>query len=763
MEWRLCAPAIAARGRARLWDPRARGFPQRGEVPLTKYLPLDPAAIYVYELDGTTRWLLGDFDIKKAMQRGALRPRAAYDQVAQDAADLAALIVACGGRSFADVSPSGGRHVYVPWAVPIAFEDMRRLGMALARRYPSFDHSPLLGRINGLLRPPGSRHPLGGYQRLTTAPRDVQRTLVMPNGGGVWERLLAALEPELEEVHRPGAPSLIQYWTDRTEPEGVSTGEAPEADRPLTRPDVAGMSWLPKQAGRRPALSQILESVARTGRYDTGCYASDSEARQAVITSAAASGWRLEDVVDQLHTGRWPGLSGLYARYGNDLTRAKALRSDWQNAVAYLSGERSGRVIHTCGNTHRGGASGCDVPQDNQWRSPVHSNVDLELGALQQIRQWWAAMEVEGRRRWGGETAITRRRILYAIVAAAQMAHSTVIDWGTRELGILAGGLDHSTVAKHLKEMRDEDDPVIDLLGTNRGKMGDLYALKVPQSATEMASWRRWPPGKLGGIHIVFSELGGSSAFVYEQLSSEGTRTVDLEHLTGLSRTTVNKALGTMAEHGLAERGGDGWRRGPIALDTVATRLGMEKRIPDLRARYRGERLLWWAFLEGNLRDSPNEADDGTEVMLIEPTAAERAAGEQVRRGQRKRRGVPDKTARRHLRRISRNAERAAETALSHEGPSWVDPQAELIAPRDSEDRLSPQDLTALGEVMGLDQSPALKRRYQRDRRSSSRDGARRPRHRQNDAIINTRNALRILSGILGRITILHDQDSRPP
>src|SRR5690606_35214182 len=74
--------------------------------------------------------------------------------------------------------------------------------------------------------------------------------------------------------------------------------------------------------------------------YDTGRYATASEARQAVIWAAVAAGWALVDVARRLQDGTWPGLAAMYARYRPD-SRHGALVRDWKAAVQHEKQRRS--------------------------------------------------------------------------------------------------------------------------------------------------------------------------------------------------------------------------------------------------------------------------------------------------------------------------------------------------------------------------------------------------------------------------------------
>jgi hypothetical protein len=539
-------------------------YPRKLERGLTPEPPPVPAAVYVYDDQGDTRVLAADFDVKRAAGRGAADPVA---QVAADAAALASLVRACGGRGFGDVSPNGGRHGYVLWAAPLPYSEMRRVALALARRYPSLDPTPMLGREHGIIRPPGSRHRSGGHQALTTPLEHAVKCATEPNGPAVWERLLDALSADLEAVDRGES--------------GMPGGEPePAPDRTGWRLDPAGMPWLVLEGGRVPALREDLELTAVTGGYDTALYATPSEARMAILCSAAARGWQLGEVAERVRSGSWEGLAGFYARYRPG-QRAKSLAADWRKAVSLVARRKTGRGSHTSLRDHRGGIQPhCDLASPGADRNR-HG-----------IRQWNSAMlagEQDGR--WPGAHGITVRLVLRGLAAAAVLGNSMTIEFGTRSLGLLCN-LDHSTVAKVLRELRAEPEPFVDLIEAHRGLRGDLYQLRIPDRYVTAAAWRRWKPGRLG-VHPVFRVLGGVAALTWEQLAGEPVMTCDLQLLAGASATAVSEALCELAEHGLAERVPGGWRRGPVTADEAAARLSVPELIADLQERYRRERAEW--------------------------------------------------------------------------------------------------------------------------------------------------------------------------
>jgi hypothetical protein len=563
-QWQALVPALAARRKMRLSYDRGRSYPKRLERALSSDLPPCPAAVHIYDGE-STQVLAADFDVKRAAGHGAVD---AAGQVTVDAAAFAELIRSCGGRGFGDISPNGGRHGYVLWAAPVPFGEMRRVALALARRFPSLDPTPMLGREHGIIRPPGSRHRTGGFQSLTTSLALAQRCAAQPNGPAVWARLCESLREQLDAIDRGECP--LPPPAAETAPKDAQW-----------RLDETGMPWLPRSARRLPRLRQDLELTAVTGGYDAARYPTPSHARFAVLGSAAARGWRLAEVTERMRSGGWDGLAGFFGRY-KPKDRAARLAADWKKAVAGAYGENSGRPGHTREKYHAGASS---PPADS----------DCFVGAYQQIRRWDCALRAGERQRWRGAHGITVRLVMRALAAAAQMTGSTVIEFGTRSLGMLAC-LDHSTVARVLREVCAEDDPYLELLEGRRGVRGDLYMLRVPQAHSDAAAWWRWRPGRLG-VHPVFRILGGAAALVCEQLTSGPVRSIDLPVLTGLSATTVSTALADLAAHAIAVRGPGGWRRGPASLDEVAGQLGVPEVLAALQARYRKEREQWLAFL----------------------------------------------------------------------------------------------------------------------------------------------------------------------
>jgi len=515
-----------------------------------------PTAIPIYSAAGDTRVLVVDLDCS----------RGGRGQVLRDAAAIGRLVTAAGGRLISDESPSGGVHLYVPLAEPVGFYQARDVAKALAARAPSMDVTPNLGLTNGLIRPPGSRHRSKGFQVLH-GPLDKAVALAsVGNPPVVWQRLSADLAPELAALTTP--PNLGASPTDQQGDDG---------------------RHVPRRGGVRELAADYLR-IATTGVYDTGRYPTPSHARQAVITAAVWAGHDLTSVLGRLHAGRWPGLRAFYTRYRTAAARRQALAGDWRNAVALVTAARASKSTQILvrqsptseSDTHRG------VPDHGK----TNRNTQSEFRFL---RTWQSAMALAelddpGRAGW-----MTARMVLRAIGQAARMSGSRYVHFGTRSLSIGAG-VDHTTVAAHLRALRTGPDALIELIDGNRGVDGDLYELVIPPRYADRAGRQDWRGGKLHALRPVFLELGIPAALVYEALehAKEPLTSFDVTASVGLSRSAVYEALETLAAFHLAAQRRGRWVLVPsTSLTALAEQLGVAETIHRQVARHRHERAAY--------------------------------------------------------------------------------------------------------------------------------------------------------------------------
>ena len=568
--WRSVTPSIAGTPHVRISRDGGRTYPARHARPLPAESPGQPCTVPVFDPGtGTGRMLALDLDPARAgrdvddaaVQHNHELHADLADGVRAQAEALAGLVARCGGQVLADVSPSGGRHVYALFAAALPWLELRDVARALALRFPVIDTAPM-SSLGGQISPPGARHKSGGWRVLST-PVDIAMAAVEhPNGPDVWAALLAELAAELQQVERhvPAAD--------------MSTAEA--------ELDDTGAPWVPRLGGRA-SLGAELEDVARTGRWNRSHYPGRSEARMAVLAAAAARGWQLADVRAAVASGAWKGLAGLYERRSEPGRLERLLPAEWRKCIGKISREENVRQWHT---------------SDLSTRPPVEESASsAEYG---HVRQWvtailCAAEDPERAKGWG-RRAIAVRLVLLALGQAAMVSGSSTIEFGTRNLALYSA-LSHRTVSRVLRLLRDEPDPLVDLVSPRRMARADRYQLRIPDRYAGSVRWRRRRAGRVNAVHPVFLVLGGTAGLVYQALGPDPARGAEVARSARLSASAVSAALRTLAEHGLAERGPGGWRRGPVALADVAESTGAADLQREREARYKQDRESWRARL----------------------------------------------------------------------------------------------------------------------------------------------------------------------
>ena len=586
--WHAITASLAGTQHVRISHDGGRTYPARHARPLPAEPPSQPSTVPVYDpAAGTGRILALDLDPARVHQ---LVDIDSVTDVDSQAAELGQLLERLGARYVADVAPSGGRHVLVPFAEALPWLELRDVVRALALRFPSIDTAPV-SSLGGQISPPGSRHKSGGWRVLSTPLKDARAVAEDPNGPEVWAALLAELAAELREVESASPGGRDQRGDNQL----------------VAELDDTGVPWTPRLGGRAP-LGTELEQVARSGRWDRSHYAGRSEARMAVLGGAVSRGWRLAEVQSAIASGAWKGLAALYERRSEPGRLDRLLPYEWRKCTGKISQEKNVRQWHT---------------SSLKTRPPVEESASSAEYGL--IRQWLTAIlcAAEDRERvksWG-RRAIAIRLVLLALGQAAMVSGSSTIEFGTRNLA-LHSALSHRTVSRVLRILRDEPDPLIDLVSPRRMARADRYALRIPDRYADSVRWRRRRAGRVEAAHPVFLKLGGTSALVYQVLDQVEARGAEVVRVARLSTSATSAALRVLAEHGLAERGPDGWRRGPVALADVAESAGAADLQREREERYKQDRESWRARLRTyqgahqlpvSARDGWWSLDDGDE------------------------------------------------------------------------------------------------------------------------------------------------------
>ncbi|MGX1163514.1 hypothetical protein FBY31_4362 [Arthrobacter sp. SLBN-100] len=554
---------LAGQPRIRLSRDAGKTYPQKHERNLTKALPSLPAAVRIFGKDGTCAAIFLDFDSSVAD----------LDWVQADVRAVQTWLHSVGARWIEDYSPNGGRHVYVPLARRVTFSEARDLVEALGTRYRTLDKTPHQNLLHGCMRTPGSPHKRGGHQELAMSLSMAYDVARRPNTPTVWNAMTKDLAAEIKAVR---ALRLEETFTP-------VTGDMPAVELP---------------AGR---MSRTMQVLAQTGLYDSNRYASDSDARQAVILSAAAAGLQLVDVERRILQGTWPGLASFYARYAAR-HRLPSLRRDWMSALSYLSK----KPTKTDPNDNvRSSPTSQPITQAGGTKviNPI-SNPDAEH---RHIRTWRSAIRIREVQYQESRAGMARRMVLRAIGEAAHMTASRFIEFGVRSIAV-ATGLDHTTVGLHLRELRAEKDPLVTLVEEARGTKGDLYMLTVPEELKSAAEDATWQKGKIHALRPVFRELGLPAAFVYEALEhSPALQTSDIVRVTRLSRSAVYEALEVLAAWNLIARdAGRAWSVvSTTSLKQLAEQFGVLEAVAAQLQRYRNDRIIWREWLAKNVNTVP--------------------------------------------------------------------------------------------------------------------------------------------------------------
>jgi hypothetical protein len=526
-----------------------KSYRRRGRRLIGPKPPPQPAAIPIYDGTGRTRVLVVDLDTSKTSPGVVLRDLAAVERLFQQA----------GGRVIVDRSPSGGHHVYLPLADPLVLGEAKALSRAIAKRWPSVDPTPMLNAQTGVIRPPGSLYKRGqGYQELVTP-----------------------LAVAYDVLRRPAAASVVQMLQDELEDELAALARAEDMYGSLSD-DFADAPWQPLPGGPRD-LTARYGKVAATGVYDTARYGSPSEARQAVLCSAAAAGMRLSDVASRMESGLWAGLNSFYQRY-HARNRRKALVRDWREADRYVRQQRAQTTDQTS-------VRHCDT------RGPDTHRGAGETRTYQDIRIWTAAVDEHA----PDQLTPDQHMLLRTLAEAAQKTGSMEVEFGVRSLSVAAGKRTHQALAKNLAALRSQADPFIELVEQHQGVVADRYRLRLPARYEEhqlrSRSRRR---GTIHGIRAPFRELGAIAALTYEALETAPEPLTGRGIASTLRRSpeAISGALAALAGWDLAQRVHGRWELSPRAdLNRVAEALGVLDEIHDQLQRIRAERLQWWNWL----------------------------------------------------------------------------------------------------------------------------------------------------------------------
>ncbi len=553
-EWAATAHVVAAAGAMRQvsYTGKKASYRPRDQRLLTDRLPRVAAAVMLFDTNARLHCLAFDLDAKG-------NPR---ELVRHESVGLAALLRSCGFGVWIDESPSGGRHVYARTATPISAIEVRTMARALRQRYSTLDIAPLSNAGHGCIRPTGSPHPSGGYQRRVTPDAHYHRALTEPPCADAWARLKLLI---------PALP----------EPATVSHDDDAEPVLDLRGPAIAG--W--------------AERIAVAGPPE-GRYPSDSHARIAIAGAAARAGWTVGDYQRAIRA-RWHWLRASYQRKGRDVARAAAydFTKSQSNAAAYRESARTSDTSH--GSTRAGGTE----------------TVNIE------IRRWINHAAATGRACPRGSYSPLKQAVVRSLGVFALLQGRRFVNGGVRGYAIQAAA-GHDSVSRILHELAD--DGLIWRVSSGHGIEADVWALNL-EGAANSKPWRGKLNGTravfrvLGGWQVaeVYEQLITNKGV--EQSSAELARAI------GRAKSTVDEALATMAAWKLAENSPKlGWVIGSADPGKLSAHLGADVLEADQLTRYKEHRAAWRHYLQAlpALRRAEQGMDSQAQTLWDLETAA---------------------------------------------------------------------------------------------------------------------------------------------
>lgn len=567
----VLAPLIAGQPfyRPGRWIGTRFQYPRPETQPrITKTLPERPAAVMIHGADGSVSTLCIDLDTSKALK----------GVVDSDAARLRKLLAEASVDFVEDFSPSGGRHIYIPLQQRLTAAEARELIEALGLLAASLDPSPHQNITDGCIRVPGSAHKTGGHQTLVTPLSQAYAILRVRNSPRAIATLRAALAPELARN------TVIKERQARA-------ATAARAAAAVHLP-IGGRSETP------------LRRIARTGLYDATKYASPSEARMGVLNHFAACGWSLEDVQNEL-SGQFPGLAALY---GTPSKQLRLLPLEWAKAQTFINagtgqkpgssriGKINARINNTSPKNLTGGAP-------NSSPAAIHQLVNDLENVLYAV--------LDHRLKDRGREGLSLRFLVRALLGYMRTKETDLLDVGCRTLAA-AMGKHHVTIARLLPVLVQASDGILTKVADARRKAADVYLIRLPEHFQMLARELTWRKGKIHAIRPVFRALGDAAAIVYENIerSRHSPTTADVVRNSGISRSTVEKALGAMEGLGMIERDDRRWKIiATVSLRALAERLGVMEDYQAHISRNRRERAAWHAYLNRFLDVQLNESD----------------------------------------------------------------------------------------------------------------------------------------------------------
>ncbi|MGQ4535199.1 hypothetical protein ACUH9Y_08915 [Dermabacteraceae bacterium P13115] len=584
--------------RPRMRLARRRGhrleYPGHLERDITTTLPGKPAALHVYDVRGRCTMLVLDLDAHERTHAQIARAQADYQAITS-------LLARMGARYVSDHA-HGGRHIYIPLQAPLTQGQAALIVQALAKRYPSLDAGPHLNASDGLITIPGSAHKHGGHRVLDGSLAAAEAVFTHRTPPRVLEALRRELRSEIAVLNDQAHTRAIarQNLTDSP------------ADAALTIPH-----------SRKRVMGEKYAALAQSGNWREYGYVSASEARWAVMFSAANAGMEGQEVLARMQDGRWPGLAAMYGH-----KHASTFAREWAKIGAHIASERAGQNAKTGTKT----AAGKSFRQSDtrakcsQGGKPQAGETSHDTYA--EIRSWHSVLLANQHAEFSRAQDVSNLLVLRSLASFAQRTGSLLIAVGVRAIA-LDTGLSTESVAKSLLCLRQAPDAWISRVMIAHGRDADAYQLRIPDRYRDQVETTRWIKGKAHSLRAAFQALGAACALVYEAIEhGYGTSYDALRLRTGLSKTALYDAVADLQGWHLIDGSpSEGWQLTSTEADLnrLAERLGVTTVIARRIATYAAQRRTWWDYLERHnpsrhlaIPEAVLELDDEIEQLLAE-------------------------------------------------------------------------------------------------------------------------------------------------
>ncbi|MGW5317812.1 hypothetical protein [Nocardia thailandica] len=573
--WRALAPRLAGRQWMRLFVADTGHYDDSSRLSW-KRLPDRPAAVMTHSASGRAHTLFFDLDPTRSLPHAE-----AVAAVRRDFITLISWLEASGAVWFADTSPRGGIHVYVPLhaSEPMSPSAIKPLYRELHEALPSLDPLPMVGHEQGCITVPGSPCRGGGYRMLLGSSLDqALAVLARRSEAGVVARLRGMATPAL-------------FLSSRF---AIADPEASDPDqsaplRSAASPTLVDDDYTVTPTRSRRALPAWVADYTALGVVPAR-FPSPSEARLSVLAHHASRGWSLNDIRATARSADWASFWTAYTQRNDGPKRladdwAKAMTHAREMAQAQITG-KSSRSAHKPEQTHTGG-----------------------MGAFRPIRWKLAAA-----RKWiltsgefSGAQVFSALAVVTALAYAISLEGKPSAAVGGRWLAVAAGVLGDDTTRAVLKKLLRIDGSPVRLIEpwSARTHNGDRLALVDPRLDGKDVRAAEWEAiaARPEPIDPTWGELGLSAWWIHTVLNAiepaAGAPVAPkiLAAAARVSLSTVHRAIEKLVDGELADAG-HGWvsrtHRTPRQVPLISA--AADDRRADRIARHQRERAEFWQF-----------------------------------------------------------------------------------------------------------------------------------------------------------------------